>query len=131
MIRLLRLALPLTLVAACTSAAESRSGLAHSAWQFTSIDGNVPVSTAARLDFRRADLSASAGCNAMVGAWRIASGRLIAGPLVQTEMFCAGPVWSQERSLSALLAAAPNISVEGERMVLKSGGHTAELRKTL
>lgn len=53
--------------------------------------------------------------------------RLIAGPFTQTEMACPTPSWSQEKAVNSLLVATPRIEVEGDRMILQSSGHTAEL----
>ena len=65
----------------------------------------------------------------MGGPWRVDGGRLIAGPLVQTQMYCEGPVWDQEKAVGALLAAAPRFSVGGDVMTIESSGHSAELRR--
>lgn len=125
------LAASMILLSACAGAGigDGNIRLADTSWRFTSIDGAPPVSDRAHLTFERGKLGANAGCNGMGGDWRIEGSRLIAGPLVQTEMYCEGPVWGQERALGALLTAAPQISVEGDRMSLRSGGHSAELRK--
>lgn len=120
----------LPLIAACTEASEGGSDLAGSQWTLERIDGEVPATPArARLGFERERLAASAGCNAIGGPWRVEGMRLVAGPLVQTEMYCDGPVWDQERALSALLAAAPVITREGDVLTLVSSGHRARLAR--
>ncbi len=104
--------------------------LAGSRWALQRIDGEAPSDPAkARLSFERGHLAASAGCNSLGGPWRIDGLRLIAGPLVQTEMYCDGPVWEQERALSALLAAGPVITREGDTLTLVSSGHRARLAR--
>ncbi len=106
------------------------SDLAGSQWALERMDGEVPsVPERARLSFERGRLAASAGCNAIGGPWRVDGLRLIAGPLVQTEMYCDGPVWEQERALSALLAAGPVITREGDTLTLVSSGHRARLAR--
>ena len=65
----------------------------------------------------------------MSGAWRTEGERLIAGPLTQTEIYCEGPRWHQEKALGALLAAAPRFALEGDTLTLQSSGHSAELRR--
>ena len=120
---------PPLLVAACASAADHRSDLADSSWTFTTIDGDAPVSEKARLTFDGDRIGANVGCNGMGGPWRVDGGRLIAGPLVQTQMYCEGPVWDQEKAVGALLAAAPRFSVGGDVMTIESSGHSAELRR--
>ncbi len=74
----------------------------------------------------RSAINRSMSCNGMSGPWRIEHGRLIAGPLVSTEMWCHGKM-EQERAVGALLAAAPEIKVGASRMTLTAGGHSAEL----
>lgn len=117
-------------VAACAVPEDSGSNLAGSQWTLEQIDGAVPSSpTQAKLSFERERLAASAGCNSIGGPWRVDGLRLIAGPLVQTEMYCDGPVWQQERALSALLSAGPVITREGNVLTLVSSGHRARLAR--
>lgn len=121
--------LPLIAVS-CTMPEDSGSDLAGSRWAIERIDGEAPSDPAkARLSFERERLAASAGCNSLGGPWRVDGLRLIAGPLVQTEMYCDGPVWEQERALSALLAAGPVITREGDTLTLVSSGHRASLAR--
>lgn len=105
--------------------------LADSQWRFVAIDGEKPASDKAQLHFKGDELGANVGCNGMGGPWRIEDGRLVAGPLAQTEMYCEGPVWPQERATSALLVAAPELLIDGDRLVLRSRGHFAELERVL
>jgi len=123
------LSIPLLLAAGCTGTSDSGAGIAGTSWRFTEIDGAPPLSEAAHLEFQKKSLGASVGCNSIGGDWRIEDDRLIAGPLAQTEMYCAQPLWNQEKALNALLTSAPVIVVEGDRMTLKSHGRSAELRK--
>lgn len=120
----------LSLLTACAAAKEGHASLTNSTWRFVSIDGSVPASGKAQLTFEEDRLGANVGCNGMGGPWRVEGGRLIAGPLAQTQMYCEGPVWSQEKAIGALLAGAPEVRVAPDRLVLKSSGHTAELQRT-
>ena len=116
--------------AACAMAEDSGSDLAGSQWMLERIDGDAPsLPVGARLSFERERLAASAGCNSIGGPWRVDGLRLIAGPLVQTEMYCDGPVWKQEQALSALLSAGPVITREGNVLTLVSSGHRARLAR--
>jgi len=117
------------LLSACAAANKSQAKLAGSTWSFISIDGAAPVSHKAQIEFDRDRIGATVGCNGMGGPWRVESGRLIAGPLAQTEMYCEGPVWDQEKAIGALLAGAPQVSVKTDRLVLRSSGHSAELKR--
>lgn len=124
---ILPLAAGAAILSGCAApAAGGFSALAETRWRFTAIDDAPPVSPAARLEFHSDRLGANAGCNGMGGPWRVERGRLIAGPLVSTEMWCDGTM-EQERAISALLTAAPEIRVGGNRMKLTAGGHSAEL----
>jgi heat shock protein HslJ len=120
--------IPFLLLAGC-SLSDSGAGIAGTNWRFTEIDGAPPVSKSAQISFERDSLGASVGCNSMGGEWRVENDRLIAGPLTQTEMYCAEPLWNQEKALNSLLSSAPVIIVEGDRMTLRSHGRSAELRK--
>lgn len=122
--------LPLMLLAACASPNDRSHAFADSTWTFTSIDGVTPASETARLRFENDRIGANVGCNGMGGPWRLEGDRLIAGPLVQTEMYCEGEVWGQEKAIGAMLVGAPVLELEGDRLTLKSSGHTAELRRT-
>jgi len=117
------------MLTSCATPGEGRSPLAGSAWQFTAIDNSTPVSSSARLTFEGDTIGVNVGCNGIGGPWRVDNGRLIAGPLMQTEMYCAGPVWDQEMAISALLAAAPRLDINGSKMIIKSRGHSAELQR--
>ncbi len=113
----------------CTAKATPGHVLSDSEWRFLTIDGEAPASEEAALTFEGDQLTANVGCNGMGGPWRTDGGRLLAGPLAQTEMFCDGPVWAQENAASALLVAAPEMSVDGDRLTLRSRGHFAELER--
>lgn len=118
------------LLSACAASGEGASHLAETSWRFTSIDGATPANSDAELTFEDDRIGANVGCNGMGGPWRTENGRLIAGPLIQTEMFCAGEVWGQEKAVSALLAATPRYELEGDTLILRSRGHVAELERT-
>ncbi|RXZ65841.1 META domain-containing protein [Pelagerythrobacter rhizovicinus] len=129
-----RIALALPLLVLCTGcvarpAAPER--LSESEWRFVQIDDYEPAEPdGARLSFGEEDVSASVGCNTMVGKWRVEQGRLIAGPLAGTRMFCQGDVWEQEQAVAALLVAAPTLEwQDADRLTLRSRGHSAELTR--
>ncbi len=128
MVRLAHPSLLLALVAGGCIAAPTGgfSALEGSRWRFAAIDGRAPVSEKATLSFERDRLGANVGCNGMGGSWRVERGRLIAGPLISTQMWCEGRM-EQERAVSALLSSAPELTVAGTRMTLKAGGHSAQL----
>jgi heat shock protein HslJ len=117
----------LALLAGCTTTGASPSppSLGDSEWRFTAIDGAPPVGDA-MLSFQGDRLSANVGCNGMGSTWRSESGKLIAGPLVGTKMFCEGKM-DQERAVSDLLGSSPDLTLSGDRLTLKTTAHSAEL----
>ncbi len=114
---------------ACAVQPVASNRLAGTQWRFVSIDGTAPVSDRASLGFWPDAISATVGCNGMGGQWHVEGNRLIAGPLMQTEMYCEGPIWGQEQALGAMLVAAPEFTLDGERLLLRSSGHSAELAR--
>ena len=128
-----RLALVASLLAlsGCVAASgASQSALSDSEWQMLAIDGATAANLdQAKLSFTADTLGASVGCNRMGGNYHVNGDRLIAGPLTQTEMYCEGPVGSQEQALSALLVAAPEIRLTENRLALISSGHRAEFAR--
>jgi len=129
--RMIPFLIPILALAAGSCVAQAAPGhvLNGSEWRFVSIDGETAASKSAMLKFEAERLGANVGCNGIGGPWRVENGRLLAGPLAQTEMYCDGPVWEQEQSTSALLVAAPEIELDGDRMLLRSRGHVAELER--
>lgn len=121
----LLLALP-ALIAGCSERGD-RSHLAETTWRFERIDGQRPTTSDANLSFDHGKIGVEVGCNQLGGPWRTADGRLFAGPLAQTERACSDPAWNQGNAVGALLVATPRMSLDGNRMILQSGGHTAEL----
>jgi heat shock protein HslJ len=116
------------LLAGCaTHTASGGATLTDSEWLFTTIDGAPPVGEAT-LSFQGNRLAANAGCNRMAGTWRGEGGRLVAGPLAATRMFCEGRM-DQERAVSELLGGSPEITLDGDHLTLKSPAHSAELQR--
>ncbi len=116
------------LLAGCATAPSTSAGLAGTQWAIVRIDGVAPVVPAsAKMRFDEERLGANVGCNGIGGDYRVENGRLVAGPLMATRMFCEGPVWQQEEAVNALLSAAPQVQRRGDAMQLTSGGHTLDL----
>lgn len=103
------------------------SPLANTSWQISSLDGQPPVSGMGKMDFRRSDIGINIGCNTIGGPWRVEGERLVAGPLMQTEMACDAAIMDQEDVLATLLVATPRMTLDGDRLTLKSSSHTVEL----
>jgi len=71
-------------------------------------------------------LLADAGCNTMSGIASIGGGRLEVADLATTELGCDPPRHEQDAWLAALLGARPSWRLDGDTLVLASGG--TELR---
>ena len=124
------LAFAMLFMAGCSLHPETDNALNNTRWTIGSIDGaTLPEPQKTQLDFKGDQLAANLGCNAISGPWRVENGRLIAGPLIQTEIYCEGPVWQQEKAISALLASAPKIAIEDNRLTLLSNGHDARMER--
>jgi heat shock protein HslJ len=122
------IAVSASLLGGCATAPAGSAGLAGTNWTILRVDGAAPVvPEKASLKFEDERLSAHVGCNGIGGDYRVDGVRLIAGPLMATRMFCAGPVWQQEEAVNALLSAAPEIERRGRTMRLVSGGHALDL----
>ena len=116
-------------LAGCAAQSEPPHSLVDSTWRFVTIDGSKATSPRATLEFAEDRVGANVGCNSMGGPWRIDQQRLLASPLAQTEMYCDGPVWKDEVAVATLLSAAPQFELKGDRLVLRSSGHSAELER--
>lgn len=126
----MRFAVPLLLLlSGCVAQASPAHHLTGSEWRFVTIDGEQAASPRAALSFGNGQLSGTIGCNRLNGDWRVDNGRLIAGPFAQTRMLCTGPVWDQEQAASALLVAAPELTMDGDTLTLQSSGHSAQLER--
>jgi heat shock protein HslJ len=121
--------LALTLLAACSATTPGAAEPGGSKWTFVSIDGQRPVSSRTSLTIGEGRIGANVGCNGMGGDLTIEDGRLIAGPIVSTQMFCDG-LMDQERAVADLLGARPAFFIENDRMVIHSDQHKAELVRT-
>jgi heat shock protein HslJ len=117
------------LVAGCAAQASGPGQLAGSDWRFVTIDGEAPVSQQAKLTFDDERVGANVGCNHLGGDWRVENGRLIAGPLMQTRMFCEGKLSEQEQAIGALLVAALEVALSDRQLELRSRGHHARLER--
>lgn len=120
--------LPLALLSACTTIGNAAPPLIPSKWFIVSVDGQPPVSDRASLSLEQGRIGASVGCNGMGGGLRIKGNRLIAGPMMSTQMYCEGKM-EQERAVSELLGASPTFVYQGDRLTLRGRGHVLVLRR--
>jgi heat shock protein HslJ len=117
----------LLILAACSPGAgpsptTGPTGIEGRTFLSTAIDGRVLVAgTRVQLSFRDGQVSASAGCNSMSGAYLIDGGRLIARALATTEMGCEQPRMEQDRWLAGLLDGSA-LALDGETLTLAREG---------
>lgn len=112
---------------ACMTPTDTGPSLAGTSWRFTAIDGAPPVAEQTSLEFGDR-LTANAGCNGLSGTWKLEGAKLVAGPLMATRMFCEGKM-AQESAVSALLSGHPTVVLDGDRLTLTGGDHSAELTR--
>jgi heat shock protein HslJ len=126
---------PALLIAACTPvgtastpapAAVTAEALTGSSWTITRIDDAPAKSPRAALRFDKERISMTAGCNGMGGSWKLEGNRLSGGPFMSTMMYCDG-LMEQERALSQLLEAKPEVLRDGNQLTLRSASHSAVL----
>ncbi|MDP3552145.1 MAG: META domain-containing protein [Novosphingobium sp.] len=119
---------PAALLSSCAAAPSGTTALSGTRWTIVRIDGAPPVAPEkATMRFDDVRVGANVGCNGIGGDYRVEGGRLLAGPLMATRMYCEGPVWQQEEAVNALLSAAPEMQRSGKTMRLVSGGHALDL----
>lgn len=122
-------AFALPLLGGCaTNGAADQSALAGTHWALVSLDG-MPVSdSGAHLRFDGARLAASVGCNQLSADWRVEGGRIVAGPVAATRMFCDGKMDAEQR-LGALIESDPSYAISGDNLTLQGATHRATLRR--
>jgi heat shock protein HslJ len=76
--------------------------------------------TTIRVGFDDGNVSASAGCNQMGGAYSVVDGRLLVESLSMTEMGCDQPLMDQDTRLVELLTGSPSLTVDGNTLTLAS-----------
>lgn len=97
-------------------------------WRVEDLDGRgVPDRVPFAVRFEDGRVSASAGCNRLVGGFDQAGERLRVGPLASTRMACSPALEEQERRLAASLGAVNSVSRTGDGAVVLSGPGGASL----
>ncbi len=89
----------------------------------TAVEGRALVAgTTVRVSFAGGSISVGAGCNSMGGTYRVEGGRLNVGALSMTEMACDQPLMAQDAWLANLLTDGPEITLDGDSLILAGGG---------
>ncbi|MEY4953052.1 MAG: hypothetical protein RL299_1476 [Pseudomonadota bacterium] len=118
--------LALPLLASCATAGTPSAQSTTGKWAFVSIDGKAPVSDKAALTISADRIGANLGCNGLGGDFKIENGHLVTGPIISTMMYCDG-LMDQESAVARLLEAKPAFTIKGDRLIIESGQHKAEL----
>ncbi len=101
-------------------------------WLITAFDDQRPAATGERtpsITFTRSGYGATAGCNALGGIGALHGARYYTMPGPQTLIGCLGTLAEQEKSLDAVMRAAPTITMSGSDLQLAGGGHRLTLRR--
>jgi heat shock protein HslJ len=89
----------------------------------------LPADTKLQLDFADGNVGMSGGCNLFSAAYDIVDGVLVLdGPLGGTEMACEEPKMNLDTDASELLAASPQVSIEGDTLVLATAQTSVTLQ---
>ena len=110
--------------AGCSASAPDLAGREFVSHTVAAPDPNLPlvVGTQVRMRFTATELSFSAGCNSMGGAYRFENGtRLVLGNIFTTEMACDPDRHAQDAWLTTLLGSGPTIRLIGDTLAIEQG----------
>lgn len=109
----------LCLVLALGCSAERGVELDGRAFLYSSGQGFTPVAgSTVFLSFSDGQVSISADCNGIGGAYRLRSGRLVATELGQTEKGCEPQLLAQDEVLVKFITSRPRLTLEGDTLTL-------------
>ncbi|MCC3313395.1 META domain-containing protein [Nocardia africana] len=83
-----------------------------------------------RLTFTEGRLSATAGCNTLMGSADLSGNTLRTGPLASTRMACAGDRAGADDWATSLLQASPAWSLDGATLTLKTADRAVTLHES-
>jgi heat shock protein HslJ len=94
-------------------------------FEVASVKGQKPVAgSTTTFTFEDGGIAANAGCNTMTGSAPIENGRLMVGPLAQTQMACDDALQQQDVWLASFLEAGPTVALDNDRLTLQSSDVT-------
>ncbi|NKY43113.1 META domain-containing protein [Nocardia cerradoensis] len=97
----------------------------------TDVQGpRIPGDGPLRLTFTAGRLSATAGCNTLMGSADLAGNTLHTGPLAATRMACVGDRAGADEWATSLLQASPTWSLDGATLTLKTADRTVTLHES-
>lgn len=103
-----------------------------------SLDGTTYLSTGATgfelvpgsvvtIEFASSNIRVSAGCNGMVGRYRLDGTTLVVPGLASTKMACADELMQQDDTVAALVQAKPTVAVQGDTLTITDGTRSLTL----
>jgi len=114
------------LVAGCGSSSSSSASadkLEGTPWVLASGVGiEIPKGVALSATFDAGRISGSGGCNRYTGAYTVDGDKLDISGVASTQIACAPPLDSVERTYLAALDAVTGWSIDGDQLVLSAGG---------
>ncbi|WP_063007418.1 META domain-containing protein [Nocardia kruczakiae] len=97
----------------------------------TDVQGpRIPGDGPLRLTFTEGRLSATAGCNTLMGSADLAGSTLHTGPLAGTRMACVGDRAGADEWATSLLQASPAWSLDGATLTLKTADRAVTLHES-
>jgi len=97
----------------------------------TDVQGpRIPGDGPLRLTFTEGRLSATAGCNTLMGSADLTGNTLHTGPLAGTRMACVGDRAGADEWATSLLQASPAWTLDGATLTLKTADRTVTLRES-
>lgn len=97
----------------------------------TGVQGpRIPGDGPLRLTFTAGHLSATAGCNTLMGSADLTGNTLHTGPLAATRMACGGDRAGADEWATSLLQPSPTWSLDGATLTLKTVDRTVTLRES-
>ncbi|MGE3245885.1 MAG: META domain-containing protein [Beijerinckiaceae bacterium] len=107
--------------------------LAGTHWQIAEIDGQrlegaERRKTSLRLDDTASRFAASAGCNRIMGGYKLDGGQIRFGAAAMTRMACPGLAGEREKAFVAALAKVRAVEVTSGMMTLSDGNGVPLIR---
>lgn len=107
----------------CADMVASAEQLAGRRFRIAMVDDTrLAPASGATLTFERRRLSGSAGCNRIMGGWRVERDRLVAGRIAMTRRACPGPAMATERRLGEIMATPLTVVLQSQGRLILTGG---------
>lgn len=118
----------------CGGAIVPPEGLAGTNWRIASLDGApIVADRGGEMRFEGSRISASVGCNRLMGSFTSDGTRLTASQMASTRMACPPEIMAQEMRLSQMLrqSLAIRFAPDGRMILTGDGGATIVLERII